>query len=633
VEDPPERPAEGRRLQINATYDSSANLAPAGFKTAVQAAIQFFDTTFSNNIVINIAFGWGEVGGQTMNSGAIGESLANYDTGYSYSQVKSALLNADAGSSVLFQAVQDLPVIDPTGGARFVITTAEEKALGLISGFSSAVDGYVGLSSTAAFAFDPNNRAVAGAYDAIGTLEHEISEVLGRTVFTGQLSSHGAHLDDPLDLFRFSAPNVHTFTQGYASFSLDNGVTTLQTFNNAANGGDAGDWASSNQVDAFDAFAGRGVLEPVSLADVEEMALLGYAVSSTAPIVNGPTVGPGIGGTPHTGSGAINGTSGSDWLLGGSGNDTLHGGGGSDYLDGGAGLNTALYDGVWRQYTVAVGAPTTVSGGPEGGADELVNIQRIQFVDGYVATSPTDTAGQVYRLYEATLARAPDQEGLTNWTNALNGGTSLQSVAAGFVGSQEFQNTYGALDNNRFVTLLYENVLHRPPDQAGLSSWVGMLNTGQDTRAQVVLGFSESPEDINDLTAPVQQGLWVGNADAAEVARLYDTVLGRLPDLTGLANWTQSLETGASLLQVTQGFVASAEFQNTYGALDNTGFVTLLYSNVLHRPPDQAGETNWVNMLSSGQDTRAQVVMAFSESQEHIANTAAHIDSGIWIAG
>jgi hypothetical protein len=47
----------------------------------------------------------------------------------------------------------------------------------------------------------------------------------------------------------------------------------------------------------------------------------------------------------------------------------------------------------------------TVTGGPEGGADILANIQRIQFVDGYLAVSPTDTAGQVYRVYEATLGR------------------------------------------------------------------------------------------------------------------------------------------------------------------------------------------------------------------------------------
>jgi hypothetical protein len=181
--------------------------------------------------------------------------------------------------------------------------------------------------------------------------------------------------------------------------------------------------------------------------------------------------------------------------------------------------------------------------------------------------------------------------------------------------------------------LLYANVLHRTPDTAGLNNWVGYLNSGQDTRAQVVLGFSESQEDINDLSAAVQQGLWVGNPAAAEVARLYDTVLNRLPDLSGLTNWTHSLASGASLQNVANGFVGSQEFQNVYGPLNNTQFVTQLYANVLHRPPDTAGLNNWVGYLNSGQETRAQVVVGFSESPEHIANTAAHIDSGIWLAG
>jgi Ca2+-binding RTX toxin-like protein len=344
----------------------------------------------------------------------------------------------------------------------------------------------------------------------------------------------------------------------------------------------------------------------------------------------GPTVGPGIGGTPTTGSGTLNGTSGSDWLQGGSGNDILHGGAGSDYLDGGAGLNTATYDGFFRQYTVAVGSPATVSGGPEGGMDDLANIQRIQFVDGYLATSPTDTAGQVYRVYEATLDRAPDPEGLANWVHALNGGTSLQTVVNGFVSSQEFQAKYGNLDNTAFVTLLYHNVLDRAPDAEGLSNWVNALNGGE-SRAQVVLGFSESQENIANQAVPVQHGLWIQDAAAAQAARLYDTVFGRLPDASGLTNWTHSLESGTSLQTVSADFVASQEFQSKYGALDNTAFLTLLYHNVLHRAPDTDGLNNWLNTLNTGH-SRAEVVMDFSESQEHVADTASHIDHGIWLA-
>jgi Ca2+-binding RTX toxin-like protein len=348
----------------------------------------------------------------------------------------------------------------------------------------------------------------------------------------------------------------------------------------------------------------------------------------------GPSVGPGIGGTPVTGpasGGTLAGGTGDDWLQGQGGSDTLHGGMGSDYLDGGAGLNTAAYDGVLRQHVVSPDL-ATVTGGPEGGSDILTNIQRIQFVDGYLAASPTDYAGQVYRVYEATLGRAPDPEGLATWVHALGSGTSLQTVVDGFVGSQEFQTLYGAPDNNGFVNLLYNNVLHRPPDAQGLAGWVSALNSGQDTRAQVVLDFSESQEDIGDSAAAVQKGLWIGDTAAGEAARIYDTVFGRLPDASGLITWTHSLESGTSLQTAAADFVASAEFQSKYGSLNDNDFVTLLYQNVLHRAPDTAGLNSWLSTLSSG-TARAQVVLDFSESQEHVADTAPHIDNGIWLAG
>jgi hypothetical protein len=334
------------------------------------------------------------------------------------------------------------------------------------------------------------------------------------------------------------------------------------------------------------------------------------------------------------GGATLTGGSGDDWLVGQGGNNILHGGLGSDYLDGGPGVNTALYDGAYRQYTLGgIGNATeTVGGVAKGGTDDLVNIQRLQFVDGYLATSTTDTAGQVYRVYEATLGRGPDPVGLANWVHALNNGATLQSVVNGFVGSNEFQALYGNLDNTGFVTLLYQNVLHRAPDQAGLTSWLNFLAAGH-SRAEVVTGFSESQEDIGALAAPVQAGLWIEDPAAAQIARMYDAVLGRIPDAAGLANWTHNLETGgASLLDVANGFTGSAEFQANYGHLSNTGFVTLLYQNVLHRAPDAAGLNNWVGLLNGG-ETRAQVVVGFSESNEHIANLAPHVDYGVWVVG
>jgi Ca2+-binding RTX toxin-like protein len=619
----------GHGLHINITYDASANAAPAGFRTAVQAAVDYFQNNFAGNATINIAVGWGEVDGTAMGAGAVGESTSFNGARLSYATVLNALAAADAGNPVAAAAIAALPASDPIGGVTFLVHTAEEKVLGLLNPNASAIDGYIGLSSSTSFTFDPNNRAVGGAYDAIGTIEHEISEVLGRRAHVGELVS-GVPAEAPIDLFRYSSPNVHSWQAGPGFFSLD-GVNPYKYFNDSTtNSGDAGDWATTTQIDAYDAYGHIGAEADASAADAILMNVLGYNYAWSSPYNPSPTYPYGGVQTAPAGGGTLYGGTAGDWLQGGPGNDILHGGPGFDHLDGGGGINTALYDGALHQYGFGAGY-TQVIGGPEGGTDTLANIQRIQFVDGYLAFAPTDTAGQVYRLYEGTLGRAPDPAGLAAWTHGLNAGVTLLSVAGSLVGSAEFQGTYGALTDSGFVSLLYNNVLHRAADAGGLAYWTGLLAAGH-SRAEVVLGFTESNEDIADLATPVQQGLWVQDAAAAQVARLYDTAFSRLPDATGLAYWTHALESGTTLLQVAQGFIASAEFQGPYGALDNAGFVSLLYNNVLHRAPDAGGLAYWVSLLNTGQDSRAQEVVGFSESAEHVGNTAPHIDQGIWLA-
>lgn len=233
-------------------------------------------------------------------------------------------------------------------------------------------------------------------------------------------------------------------------------------------------------------------------------------------------------------------------------------------------------------------------------------------------------AASVFRLYRAALDRTPDRPGHLDWTQQLETGTaSLEDVAAGFIGSPEFQAEYGGSNNADFVTLLYDNVLNRAPDAGGLAHWTGQLDGGAMTRAQVVLGFSESQEFI--ATARSGSVLF---SDAGyeqdwvdEVFRLYQATLDRAPDLPGLLSWVDILAGGQDFLSVVSGFVESVEFQANYGATTNTEFVTLLYSNVLDRAPDPAGLASWVGALNSGSQSREEVVRGFSESPEFIAAT------------
>jgi len=274
-------------LIINVTYDSSVAHAPADFKNVIAQVVQYYENQFTDPITVNINVGFGEVGGYTIGSGALGESITNLAY-TSYQQIKNAL-TADATTAADHSAVASLTG-DPTGGAQFLMATAEAKALGLM-GASSSVDGYVGFSSQSGI-FSYGGSVGPTQYDFYGVVAHEISEVMGRILLVGSALT-GSPNYDPLDLFHYSAPGSHDLsgsTPGY--FSVDGGTTNLHNFN-ANPSGDAGDWATSTSTppdpDPFDAFATPGVAAPISQADLTALDVIGWnAVSSSSPPPSGP---------------------------------------------------------------------------------------------------------------------------------------------------------------------------------------------------------------------------------------------------------------------------------------------------------------------------------------------------------
>lgn len=101
----------------------------------------------------------------------------------------------------------------------------------------------------------------------------------------------------------------------------------------------------------------------------------------------------------------------------------------------------------------------------------------------------------VYRLYCAYFLRYPDMAGFNFWFDThVNGGWSLEKISDFFADGTEFGTTYGSLNNDQFVTLIYNNVLSRSPEPVGYAFWVNQLNTGGFTRGEVMLFFSQSDE-------------------------------------------------------------------------------------------------------------------------------------------
>ena len=120
--------------------------------------------------------------------------------------------------------------------------------------------------------------------------------------------------------------------------------------------------------------------------------------------------------------------------------------------------------------------------------------------------------------------------------------------------------------------------------------------------------------------------------DRAPVMRLYWAFFKRVPDLGGLNYWAGKHAKGTSMKTIANGFAKSSEFQNNFGAGTDTQFVTLVYTNVLERQPDQAGLDHWVNKMAAG-TTRGEMMINFSESAEGIRRMRGEIDTELVILG
>ena len=295
---------------INYTYDSTVTALNtignaaynptlySAFTGAVQTAVRYFEGTFINPITVNIAFGWGEVDGSAITSGAVGES-SSFQIGIDYATLYQALQANDTVSAVQRAALASLPATDPTNGATFAISTAEASALGLYVGPAAEIGGSVGLDSSSQTPWSWNQSAVApNTFDAVGTLEHEISEILGRQASAGSGGTYNT-----LDLFRYTAVDggaadpagtaVGTrdepFTPGYDagafSYFSYNGTTitlSFETPDNVANGADVADWAPGVPNDAFADGTADGA-DVVTPTDLQTMEVLGYDVACFLP--------------------------------------------------------------------------------------------------------------------------------------------------------------------------------------------------------------------------------------------------------------------------------------------------------------------------------------------------------------
>ncbi len=189
----------------------------------------------------------------------------------------------------------------------------------------------------------------------------------------------------------------------------------------------------------------------------------------------------------------LTGTSGNDTLTSGTGNDTLTGGAGNDIIDGGGGNDTAVFAGVRTNYTIQktlAGTITLQDNVGTDGLDTLSNIETLQFSG---STLRVDYNDIVQELYISFFGRPADTGGLANFQAAL--------AATG--ASKDIQALDAAYNTNSAIKALIDS-------------------------------FGTSAESL---------ALYNGGTSAF-VTAIYQNVLNRTPDASGLAFWTGAIDQG-----------------------------------------------------------------------------------------
>lgn len=317
-----------------------------------------------------------------------------------------------------------------------------------------------------------------------------------------------------------------------------------------------------------------------------------------------------------TGSDLINGTAGNDLFSATLGRDTYRGGNGFDVLSFG---QVGRGDGGFGYGDTGAITGFTFATADRQGFAGFTQVERLQMLDGRVDFVANAAPGLVNALYRGILGREGDARGLSFWTEQLDAGRSVIDVARNFLLSAE-GGAANTVAISTYITNLYQSVLGRAPEAAGLSFWTNVANTlgPVNGRAAVADGIVRSAEAAADPLGIAARGIVAADFEMSWINFNYNTLLGRKADLPGLLQFDAAMENGLSERAVTNSFVNSSEFQTKFAGLSNAAFVEQMYQAILGRAGDAAGSAIFTAALNAGTITRGDAAFSMLSSAEAI---------------
>lgn len=249
---------------------------------------------------------------------------------------------------------------------------------------------------------------------------------------------------------------------------------------------------------------------------------------------------------------------------GSSGDDLLIATASAQSIDGGPGHDKVTFSDERSNYTVVRTSSgyTVIEKANSANEDVLSNVEEIQFGREVL---PVEYADLVQQLYVAYFGRPADSGALFNFSatlKALGAPTDVQGLANAYAtnipirglidtfGTSTESNTLYSGDTTNFVTAVFQNVLNRTPQDAGLNFWRSAIDDGTLTKANAALSI---------MAGALQNTSTQGQADAALIANR----------IIAASNFTLAIDTGDEVAAY-RGQQAAATIRTMLGTVTNT---------------------------------------------------------------
>jgi len=437
----------------------------------------------------------------------------------------------------------------------------------------------------------------------MGVIEHELSEVMGRTSNLDQTDAYSV-----LDLYRYASDGVRQLTTGAPSyFSIDGGRTLGLAFNNYQTGqvgGDLGDWAGN--IGTPDSYGDgiNGEIGPVSATDKVVMAAIGWTTTATSTALSVAGAVPTLGAAAAVA--AIDNAQDNYVAVGDTGANV------SAQLDG---LEALARNETLSSITLTASPTITLSVAQmsaDADALALISGSYTKVVADSAAnivasldTLETDAAAGTVTSIQVTDSNFAD---LSLSTAQLSGDAAALAILTGNfyvtidATSGKNLSIAGVADHGTIVALSGTASQYTiTPSGDGVSFTLSASSIGTDHLSGVTALEFGSSLDIVAAT-PRQGTVTTGN-----ITELYGAVFDRQPDIPGLAFYLQYLKANPAtpLVQFAQYFLASPEYtSNTahdypHDQAGDDQFITDSYENLLHRAPESGAIPYYENVINS----------------------------------